>query len=830
MNPQDGAIDEKQAPLRHDANTDTDTGLSEEEPKPQRKTHGRQKPFVRRVINRFVDIPVLILAALSIVSGLTQSDIRNTIVIISILAIKILLGIIFEKKAKNAIKETGKLSAQKVTEKRNGQAPESELTVASIGATAIAPREVTADAAIEAAGNAHVEMTADAYEKAEQKGSLTVMARTLYILSIAVCALIFVIGILYNLANIGQQRPILELLLLVFSLAVAAIPSGMTKASAMISAIGVKKMAKENILVRKLGSVEAIGKATVICANKTGTFSENIMTVVKVADSVNVYDVTGVGYRAKGHVVSDIMLTRNVSLMTEISVLCNNASYDEKKSMISGEPTEGAMLVLGAKLGHDKDGLNSVRRRILEIPFDPVRKMMSTCNADGSRVIMNTKGAPEEIISRSSYVYLDGEVVHISEPVRIKLMQRSEELASEGLRVLAFAYKVYNDVSQLDNAEEDLVFVGMMGIADPLRKAMRGSVKDCQMAGINIKMITGEHKSAAAAAAYKLGIIISRDEVLDGREIDMLTDDALRDKVKTVNVFARAAPEQKARIIRAIKENNDIVALIGDDMRDAAAMEKADIAIAMGKAVGDFNEGIEKAADMILIDDNFADAVKAVEYGRMMYGNIKRAAGYILSCNIGRIMFILLSVIFALPLPLIAVQLLLISLVTEFFPVFALCAQSKDAQIMMRKPRNPNEVPINRKTIGSALIRGAMICAGTIGAFLYGLYIAARPDGVTEQTVAMSMCFLTLAAGELFTAYSAKREKNMRESGFIYKNKPLGITVLISLILLLTIIYLPFLGEFFSVIPLSIDQILVCALFAAIAIGGYSAFAMGRSR
>jgi len=443
---------------------------------------------------------------------------------------------------------------------------------------------------------------------------------------------------------------------------------------------------------------------------------------------------------------------------------------------------------------------------------------MSTYNKSGDKIIMNTKGAPDSILKRSSYVYLDGEIVLMSDTIRARLIAQNEQFAAQALRVLAFAYKVYDNAQQLDNVEDDLIYVGMMCLIDPPRKEVKDSIEKCHKAGITVKMITGDHKITAKEIARALGILTHDDEVLEGLDIDALTDEELNEKVKTVNVFARVSPEHKVRIVTAIKEGNNIVAMTGDGVNDAPSLKKADIGIAMGITGTDVTK---EAADMILTDDNFVSIVNAVEQGRTIYTNIRKVLSYLLGCNIGEILIILIAIIFGLPIPLVATQLLFLNLLTDALPAFALGMEAKEPGIMNRRPRSPKEALINRKMMSSVLTRAVFIFIGATGAFLYGLYVSAAPDGVDQHILAMSMCFFTLVASELLVAYPSKTEAFIGAGGTVFKNKFLNISMLISLLILIAVMYVPVLNGLFSVTPLLVDHLVICLLLIMLTVIGF---------
>jgi len=825
----------------------------------------------------FLVIILIAAAIVSVVIG--DDGLKDAIIIVAILIVNMIIGITQENKADDALKELKNMSSPKAKVKRDGQiikidsdnvvagdivildagdyipadirliesmnlrVDESALTGESVPVSKDAEIVLAEDTTLGDRKNLVSMGTIVTYGRGQGvvyatgmdtemgkiatilgetdeastplQDKLNEMAKALGILCIATCAFVFIIALIYNFFDIGDPRDLVEMLMVSVSLAVAAVPEGIAIVATVILAIGVQKMVKANVIVKKLRAVETLGSTTVICSDKTGTLTQNKMTVVKVFDSENIYDVTGVGYKAKGHVVAEGIISRNISLMAEIAVLCNDAIYDKENAKVIGDPTEAAMLVFGAKLEYDKDSLNSAHKRIQEIPFDSSRKMMSTFNMDKNKVIMNTKGAPDAVISRSTAVYLDGEIVPMSDEIRQRLTEQNEKFAAQALRVLAFAYKEYNNADVADAAddlEENLIYVGMMCLIDPPREEVKESVEQCHTAGINVKMITGDHKTTASAIAYTLGIISDGDEVLEGNDLNMLTDEQLIEKVKTVNVFARVSPEHKVRIVTAIKENSNIVAMTGDGVNDAPSLKKADIGIAMGITGTDVTK---EAADMILTDDNFVSIVGAVEQGRTIYGNIRKVTGYLLGCNVGEILIILLAILFGLPVPLIATQLLFVNLLTDAFPAFALGMEGKEKGVMNRKPRNPKEAIINRRMMNSVAVRAVFVCISALGAFLYGHFI------VKDYMVAMSMCFFTLVACELIVVYPSKTDAFIGMNMRLFGNKFLNLSMLFSFAILISIMYIPLMNDLFTTVPLNAVQFIICIVLALLTVVGF---------
>ena len=844
---------------------------------PNRLKSAKKRSLLLRILDQFKDFLVIILIAAAIISiAVGEDGLKDAIIIISILIVNMIIGITQENKADNALKELKNMSSPKAKVKRGGQVikinsddvvvgdivvldagdyipadirlvesinlriDESSLTGESVpvgkdaslvpeGDVSIGDRKNLAymgTVVTYGRGTGVVYATAMETEmgkiatilgetdeaKTPLQDKLNNMAKSLGILCIATCAFVFLIALVYNFFNFGDPRDVVEMLMVSVSLAVAAVPEGIAIVATVILAIGVQKMVRSHVIVKRLRAVETLGSTTVICSDKTGTLTQNKMTVVKVFDTQKVYEVTGVGYSADGEVVSDGEVSGNISLMAEIGVLCNDALYDMESSKIIGDPTEAAMLVFGAKLKLFKDDLNNGHKRVQEIPFDSARKMMSTYNVCPGKVIMNVKGAPDGIIARSSLAYIDGITVPMTDEIRHRLIKQNEEFAAGALRVLAFAYKEYDNEASIDNNEENLIYVGMMCLIDPPRQEVKASVELCHTAGINVKMITGDHKITAAAIAEALGIISAGDEVLDGNDLNSMTDETLAEKVGYVNVFARVSPEHKVRIVTAIKANNNIVAMTGDGVNDAPSLKKADIGIAMGITGTDVTK---EAADMILTDDNFVSIASAVEQGRTIYGNIRKVTGYLLGCNVGEILIILLAIVIGWPVPLIATQLLFLNLLTDAFPAFALGMERKEKGVMERKPRDPKEAIINKSMMNSVIIRAVFVCVSALGAFMYGFYF------LDDYIIAMSMCFFTLVACELLVVYPSKTDAFMGLSGKLFGNKFLNISMLLSFIILLAVMYVPVLNNLFSTVPLNVTQVLVCAGLVLVSVFGF---------
>ncbi|MCL2391700.1 MAG: cation-translocating P-type ATPase [Oscillospiraceae bacterium] len=822
----------------------------------------QRKSLFLRILEQFKDFLVIILIIAAVISVIAGDGLKDAIIILAILVVNMIIGITQENKADNALKELKNMSSPKAKVKRDGVLDKIDSDKVVVGdiVTLDAGDYIPADIRIIESMNLKVDESAltgeslSVEKNAEvifddevslgdrinlasmgtvvtygrgvgvvyatgmdtemgkiaailqdtDEGStplqdkLNSLAKTLGIICIITCAAVFLIALLYNTLGIGDYRDLIDMMMVSVSLAVAAVPEGVAIVATVILAIGVQKMVKANAIVKKLRAVETLGSTTVICSDKTGTLTQNKMTVVKCFDYENLFDVTGVGYESAGTVVGAHTVTKNIALMAEIAVLCNDAVYDKDHAKIIGDPTEGAMLVFGAKLGNDKEQLNMAHKRVQEFPFDSDRKLMSTYNLKNGKVVMNTKGAPDGVISRSSKIFADGEILPMTDEKRQQLLAQNEQFATQALRVLGFAYKEYASEADIDNVEDDLIYVGLMCMIDPPREEVKGSVAQCHGAGINVKMITGDHKITASTIAQSLGIMSPGDEALDGSDLNALSDEQLQEKVKTVNVYARVSPEHKVRIVTAVKANNNIVAMTGDGVNDAPSLKKADIGIAMGITGTDVSK---EAADMILTDDNFVSIVSAVEQGRTIYGNIRKVTGYLLANNIGEILIILLAIVFGLPVPLIATQLLFVNLLTDAFPAFALGMEGKEKGIMNRPPRDPLEPIINKTMKVSVAFRAAFICAASMASFLIGHFV------IGDYMVAISMCFFTLVASELLVAYPSKKETYLGLKRTMFDNRFLNLSTIASMAILFAVMYIPALSMLFTTVALSVAQL-----------------------
>lgn len=656
----------------------------------------------------------------------------------------------------------------------------------------------------------------ESYEEEETplQKKLQELGRVLGIVSLTICGVVFLLGIF-------REVNFLEMFMTSVSLAVAAIPEGLPAIVTIVLALGMQRMVKRNALIKKLHAVETLGSTTVICSDKTGTLTQNQMTAVKAFANSKLYTISGEGYKPIGDFtynkqkIIDPLADADLSLLLKIGALCNDSSLEEsgleheceKTYRIVGDPTEGALVVAAAKANLDKKELEKIMPRIGEIPFDSDRKRMTTFHITPEGTIAFVKGAPDIILNLSTQIYRDGNVYPMSLKDREEILKVNEELASNALRVLAFAYRPFDnmpiDVSY-ENIENNLVFVGLIGMIDPPRPESIEAIKICKKAGIKPVMITGDYKNTAVAIAKELGLIEDKSKVLTGAELDNLSDEELASLSKDVSVYARVSPIHKLKIVEAIKKNNHIVAMTGDGVNDAPALKKADIGIAMGITGTDV---AKETADMILTDDNFASIVAAVEEGRTIYSNIRKFIFFLLSCNIAEILIIFLAMLLGLPIPLKPIQLLWLNLLTDAFPALALGMEQKEKYIMEIPPRKPEEPILDRKMKIQIAVQSTFMTIAILGAFYYAL----SANFPLEK--ARTYAFVTLIFGELLRAYTSRSEtESIFKIGF-FSNSYMLLGTSISFILLLVVLYIPFFSNVFDTVSLSINDWLFIIAF-----------------
>lgn len=608
------------------------------------------------------------------------------------------------------------------------------------------------------------------------------------------------------------------------SLAVAAIPEGLPAIVTVALAVGVQKMVKRQAIVRALPAVETLGCATVICSDKTGTLTQNEMTVRKIYLSREYSLVAGEGYTPQGNFVfpEGTWLKENkkgFDLAMKVCALCNNAALKKDNTQVRGlfrlaegdrnwsiigDPTEGALLVAAAKAGQWRDMLEKNENRVYEIPFDSERKRMSVIYREDKTGdnYLYCKGAPDVILNICEKIWWQGEICVLTSKLREEILNSNDKMTAEALRVLGLAY--YNlgknpDFTDEARLEKGLIFLGLAGMIDPPRLSAKKAIEICRNAGIKTVMITGDHKNTALAIAKELKIMTDgRHKTLSGTELDALSDNQLKNIVNDVAVYARVSPKHKIRIVQALKGVGHIVAMTGDGVNDAPAVKEADIGISMGIAGTDVTK---EASSLILGNDDFATIVAAVEEGRIIYDNIRKFIRYLLSCNAGEVMTMFLAAILGLPLPLIPIQILWMNLVTDGLPAMALGLDPGDPDIMQRRPRAPQESIFAHGLPRRIFVRGSIITLATLFA-----YIAGFVTGGEDLDLARTMAFCVIIFSQLFYVFECRSERySVFELG-LFTNIYLVGAVLLSSLMQVAVIYVPFLNKIFHTVPLGFEH------------------------
>ncbi|OPH53029.1 calcium-translocating P-type ATPase, SERCA-type [Paenibacillus ferrarius] len=659
------------------------------------------------------------------------------------------------------------------------------------------------------------------------------LGKILIIVAIALTILVVVAGIMHG-------QPPYAMFLAGVSLAVAAIPEGLPAIVTIALALGVQRMIKRKAIVRKLPSVETLGCASVICSDKTGTLTQNKMTVTHLWVGGDVMEVTGDGYTPVGSIQlggqnADVAKHVSLNKLLQVSVLCNNATlYEEKQESkrkkgkednavsvwgIKGDPTEGALVVLSAKSGITQQSLSETYKRIAEFPFDSDRKRMSVLVSSENGRMACTKGAPDVLLQHCSYILWEGKVIPFTPTLKQKVIAANEGMAKSALRVLGIAYKEIKSSDRYEDHEDvehSLIFVGLTGMIDPPRKEVRDAISKCRKAGIKTVMITGDHQTTAEAIAKQLGMIPANGVSMSGQQIAQLSDDELDAKVNDTYVYARVSPEHKLRIVKALQRNGHVVAMTGDGVNDAPAIKAADIGIAMGITGTDVSK---EASSLILSDDNFSTIVAAIEEGRGIYENIRKFIRYLLASNVGEIMTMFIAMMAGLPLPLVPIQILWVNLVTDGLPAMALGVDQAEKDLMQHKPRSAKENIFARRLGWKIISRGLLIGVCTLGAFW--LVLRVNPTDAETLLKAQSVAFATLVMAQLIHVFDCRSSRSIFHRNPL-QNRYLVFAVLSSLVLMLAVMYVEALQPIFKTVPLGWkDWILV--LIAA----GIPTFLMG---
>ncbi len=861
--------------------TNVDNGLTSEQVLEKTKKYGynelqtkNKKSLFQKFIEQFKDFTIIILIIAAIVSGLVGvaqgEGITDTIIILIVVILNAVIGVAQESKAEKSLEALQKLSDHASKVIRNGKmevipskmlvpgdivvldtgdfvpadlriieavnlkSQESALTGESVPVekqidkieneeTGIGDRTNMLFSSslitygrgkgivVATAMNTEVGKIANMLDQTEEtqtplQEKLNKLGKTLGIAALAICAVIFVIGLLYG------KEPI-NMFMTAVSLAVAAIPEGLVAVSTIVLAIGVQKMVKKNAIVKKLPAVETLGSASVICSDKTGTLTQNKMTVKKIYYNntlLNIEDINEINEEAR--------------MLIHASMLCNDTKIGNNNEL-TGDPTETALIDMGFNLGFEP-AIYGQMPRVEEIPFDSDRKLMTTVHKVGDKYIVYTKGGLDELLNCSNSYIIRGEVKSDLENIRKDIESNNVQMAQNALRVLAMAYKELDYMPQkeeMKTLENNLTFIGMVGMIDPPRQEAKVAVEKCKKAGIKTVMITGDHKITAIAIAKALGILENEEEAITGKELENMSQEELTNNIRKYSVYARVSPEHKVRIVKAWQANGEIVAMTGDGVNDAPALKTADIGCAMGMVGTDV---AKEAADVILTDDNFATVVSAVEEGRRIYDNILKAIQYLLSSNVGEIIVLFVAILIT-PLlakwfnitniselePLLPIHILWINLVTDALPALALAFDQANKGIMDKKPINSKKGIFTKGMTFRVIYQGIMIGTLTLIAFIIGLSttgIEGTPEHIehVKIEIGQTMAFSVLALSQLVHIFNVRDNKNSIFKSNPFKNKVLLGAIAVSALLMITILLIPFLRTIFSIWELPVENIL----------------------
>ena len=830
----------------------------------------KKKSLIVKFLEQFKDFMIIVLIIAAIVSGivgiLEGEGITDTIIILIVVIINAIIGVAQENKAEKSLEALQKLSAHASKVIRNGKmivipsrelvpgdvvvletgdyvpadlriieavnlkSQESALTGESV------PVEKIIDTINEEVGigdrtnmlfssslitygrgkgivvetgmNTEVGKIAEIINSSEEgttplQEKLNKLGKILGIAALAICVVIFIIGLLYG------KEPI-HMFMTAVSLAVAAIPEGLAAVSTIVLAIGVQRMVKKNAIVKRLPAVETLGSASVICSDKTGTLTQNKMTVQKIYVDNKLMDMENIKFvESKSDLES---LIYNAMLCNDTKVGANNE--------LAGDPTETALVDMGMNLDIDIDKIFSIDR-LNEIPFDSSRKLMTTVHKIDNEYIVYTKGGVDELLKNCTSYIINGKIEKDLEEFKKSIYENNESMAKNALRVLAFGYKKIKKLpeskEEIEKLESDLIFVGMVGMIDPPREEAKKSVEKCKSAGIKTVMITGDHKITATAIAKQLGILENEDEAITGSELENMSDEELTKNIRNYSVYARVSPEHKVRIVRAWQANGEIVAMTGDGVNDAPALKTADIGCAMG-IVG--TDVAKEAADVILTDDNFSTVVSAVEEGRRIYDNILKAIQFLLSSNVGEIIVLFVAILIT-PLlakwfnitnisalePLLPIHILWINLVTDSLPALALAVDPSAENIMQRKPNKKGKGIFTKGMTWRVIYQGIMIGFITLIAFIVGLATPGVTDEAAKIKIAQTMAFCVLALSELVHVFNIRDNKNSVFKTGILNNSKLILAILVSASFMFVILLIPGLREIFSIAQLPKENI-----------------------
>ena len=917
--------------IQKELNTNVDEGLNIQQLEENRKKYGfnelkakKKKSLFVKFLEQFKDFMIIVLIIAAIVSGVVGymegEGITDSIIILIVVIVNAIIGVVQEAKAEKSLEALQKLSSHVAKVMRNGKievvpsrelvpgdvvvldtgdyvpadlriiesvnlkSQESSLTGESVPVDKNA--EIIDEQKVGIGDRTNMLFSSSLITYGRGKGivvetgmntevgkiatiindtvgtatplqvKLNKLGKTLGIAALAICSVIFVIGIAY-----GKEA--IDMFMTAVSLAVAAIPEGLAAVSTIVLAIGVQRMVKKNAIIKKLPAVETLGSATVICSDKTGTLTQNKMTVQKIFVNGKISDVT-----------NEVNFSNELQRLMDVSVLCNDTKIGENNTL-TGDPTETALIDLGFRINFDVKNTLKIER-VKEFPFDSDRKLMTTVNKMGDKYVAYTKGGIDELLAKCTKYEINGEIKDNLVDYRKIIDKYNIEMAKNALRVLSMGYKELDHEptdEEMKNIENDLIFVGMVGMIDPPREEVKHAVEKCKTAGIKTVMITGDHKITAVAIAKSLGILENEEEAITGAELEEISDEELTKDIRKYSVYARVSPEHKVRIVKAWQANGEIVAMTGDGVNDAPALKTADIGCAMGIVGTDVSK---EAADVILTDDNFATIVSSVEEGRRIYDNILKAIQFLLSSNVGEIVALFVAILitpwisstFGIDIHLIEVLLpihiLWVNLVTDSLPALALAVDPAEDDVMKRKPKKQKSV-FTRGMTWRVVYQGFMIGILTLSAFLIGIatpddqlptmvkiddtiYSAEEIENLEEALangaeivdkqevkveIGQTMAFITLAFSELVHVFNIRNNQKS-----IFKTHPFNNRILLGAIagsaaLMLIILFVPALRHIFSIpiLPTSkIIELIILILLPIVIVEIFKLFRINTSK
>lgn len=848
-------------------NVDPHTGLSDEEVAKRREQYGpnslkakEKRSIISLFFSQLRDWLIYVLLAAVIITVL-MGEYIDAAIILMVIILNAVLGVVQQVKAGKAIEALQKLSSPKAIVRRNSHISEINSDQLVPGDIVIldAGRYVAADIRIIESANLKIEESAltgesvpsekyddivydadtplgdrenlgfmtnlvtygrgegvviatgmdtevgkiagflddDSEDKTPLEIRLDELGKILGKIAIGICAFIFILSVF-------QDRNLSEMFLTAVSLAVASIPEGLAAIVAVVLSIGVTTMSRKNAIIKRLPAVETLGSVNIVCSDKTGTLTQNKMTVVKYATISEIRNVE----REKENLSNEDAL-----LLAKAMVLCSDATLEDGEA--TGDPTEIALLAFADDLQVGRASIKHKIKRVDEFAFDSDRKLMSTLNNENGKHIVYTKGAIDNLLKICNRVVDNGKILPINDSHKELFHRATEEMSDEALRTLGAAFKEVDGKIPPEEMEKDLILIGVVGMIDPPRDEVKTSIQQAKTAGITTVMITGDHRNTAFAIAYELEIAENKDQVITGQELDRLTQSQFNDQVNNFRVYARVSPEHKVKIVKALKANGNVVSMTGDGVNDAPSLNAADIGVAMGITGTDVAKG---ASDMILTDDNFSTIITAIEQGRNIYNNIKKSVIFLLTCNLGEVVAMVIPLLIGWQVPLLAVQLLWINLLTDSLPAIALGMDKGDPDVMKEKPRNSKESFFAGGAGFHAALGGLIIGLLTIFGFWFGYYELGYSPFDKEApeevlTNARTMAFMVLVASQMFYSLAVRnRIKSIFQIG-VFSNKYLVGSIVVGIVLQLLVVAVPFMQKAFGLNMLDARGWLIAVLF-----------------